>query len=217
MSEVDQGSISSKLVTASDISLFRSKATGLCVCSPPCACLCLSIIFMDLIVVAAIITGLIIGSQKTTISTIPTTTIKPPRDISRWVSMIFKSSVFQGFTGMTVDRLLKSITIPVQWWIKHWVHQGRGNWTRTIVFHWLNEPYHSNRGQCHFSGQISASTPMWQTINLLNYADSTFVDSYSLRFNLSAWIGAISAKMINRSCPYPLPIEWTKSTVGTEA
>ncbi|CAF3094170.1 unnamed protein product [Rotaria sp. Silwood2] len=44
-------------------------------------------------------------------------------------------------------------------------------------------------GRCLFYGQTSANTSMWQTINLTDYADSSLIDSETVKFNLSAWLG----------------------------
>lgn len=35
---------------------------------------------------------------------------------------------------------------------------------------------------------------MWQTINLLHYADPIYIDTYRLKFNLSAWIGGLGTQ-----------------------
>ena len=49
--------------------------------------------------------------------------------------------------------------------------------------------YFSDRGNCYFAGQRSAQTAMWQNIDLNNYVDPFLIDSQTVRFNLSAWIG----------------------------
>ena len=40
-----------------------------------------------------------------------------------------------------------------------------------------------------FCWQRSAQTAMWQNIDLNNYVDPFLIDSQTVRFNLSAWIG----------------------------
>ena len=47
----------------------------------------------------------------------------------------------------------------------------------------------SDRGNCHFFGHISATTCMWQTIDLNGRINFAAVDAQSVRYNLSAWIG----------------------------
>lgn len=52
----------------------------------------------------------------------------------------------------------------------------------------------SDRGQCYFYGQISGSTSMWQTVNLVDYADPLLIDSQRIKYNFSAWIGGIAGQ-----------------------
>ena len=47
----------------------------------------------------------------------------------------------------------------------------------------------SDRGNCHFFGHVSATTCMWQTIDLNGRINFIAVDAQSIRYNLSAWIG----------------------------
>jgi len=47
----------------------------------------------------------------------------------------------------------------------------------------------SNRGGCYFFGHLSATTCMWQTIDLNGRINFAAVDAQSVRYNLSAWIG----------------------------
>ena len=35
---------------------------------------------------------------------------------------------------------------------------------------------------------------MWQTINLLDYADSSYIDGSTLKFNLYAWLGRLGGQ-----------------------
>jgi hypothetical protein len=49
----------------------------------------------------------------------------------------------------------------------------------------------SNCGQCYFMGKVSVSTSMWQTIDLTNKVNSLLIDSQTIRYNLSAWLGGI--------------------------
>ncbi|CAF2895919.1 unnamed protein product [Rotaria sp. Silwood2] len=50
-------------------------------------------------------------------------------------------------------------------------------------------PATAKPGRCLFYGQTSANTSMWQTINLTEYTDSSLIDSETVKFNLSAWLG----------------------------
>ena len=38
---------------------------------------------------------------------------------------------------------------------------------------------------------------MWQTIDLNNYVDSGLIDTYTVKFNLSAWLGGFSLQNDN--------------------
>jgi len=49
--------------------------------------------------------------------------------------------------------------------------------------------FFSDRGNCFFFGQSSASTSMWQTVNLTDAIDFNLIDNQTIRFNLSAWLG----------------------------
>ncbi|CAF1113838.1 unnamed protein product [Rotaria sordida] len=53
----------------------------------------------------------------------------------------------------------------------------------------LSSPGPRNRGNCYFFGQISSSTTMWQTIYLNNTVAAVLIDSLTVNFRLSAWIG----------------------------
>ncbi|CAF1158809.1 unnamed protein product [Adineta steineri] len=57
-----------------------------------------------------------------------------------------------------------------------------------------SDPGPSDRGQCYFYGQVSASTSMWQTINLINEVSPLLIDSQTVKFNLSAWIGGCTTQ-----------------------
>ncbi|CAF2939598.1 unnamed protein product, partial [Rotaria sp. Silwood2] len=61
----------------------------------------------------------------------------------------------------------------------------------------LSDPGPSNRGQCYFFGQISSTTTMWQTINLMTTVLPTLIDSQTVFFNFSAWIGGWSTQNDN--------------------
>ncbi|CAF1470166.1 unnamed protein product [Adineta ricciae] len=53
------------------------------------------------------------------------------------------------------------------------------------------DPGPSDRGNCHFYGQISSTTTMWQKRNFTSYFYS-LIDNQTVRFNFSAWIGGYS-------------------------
>ncbi|CAF3169737.1 unnamed protein product [Rotaria socialis] len=50
----------------------------------------------------------------------------------------------------------------------------------------------TDRGNCLLYGQTTIIASMWQTINLTNYADSALIDTGTVKFNLSAWLGGVS-------------------------
>ncbi|CAF4629278.1 unnamed protein product, partial [Rotaria socialis] len=50
----------------------------------------------------------------------------------------------------------------------------------------------TDRGNCLLYGQATIIASMWQTINLTNYADSALIDTGTVKFNLSAWLGGVS-------------------------
>ncbi|CAF1650045.1 unnamed protein product [Rotaria magnacalcarata] len=50
----------------------------------------------------------------------------------------------------------------------------------------------TDRGNCLFYGQTTIIASIWQTINLTNYADSALIDTGTVKFNLSAWLGGVS-------------------------
>ncbi|CAF1262900.1 unnamed protein product [Adineta steineri] len=50
-------------------------------------------------------------------------------------------------------------------------------------------PGPSDRGQCHFYGQISSVTQMWQTGNITHFVDPILIDNQIIWFDFSAWIG----------------------------
>ncbi|CAF1098158.1 unnamed protein product [Adineta steineri] len=52
----------------------------------------------------------------------------------------------------------------------------------------------SDRGECYFMGHDSASTSMWQIVNLTNQIDPVLIDSFTVKFNLSAWLGGITVQ-----------------------
>ncbi|CAF0797949.1 unnamed protein product [Adineta ricciae] len=52
----------------------------------------------------------------------------------------------------------------------------------------------NERGLCYIMGYQSAMTSMWQTINLTNQVDSGLLDSQTVKFNLSAWLGGITVQ-----------------------
>ena len=56
------------------------------------------------------------------------------------------------------------------------------------IFLTLYFSFYSDRGQCHFYGQISSVTTMWQKRNFTSFFHS-LIDSQTVWFNFSAWIG----------------------------
>ena len=58
----------------------------------------------------------------------------------------------------------------------------------------LDKYFFSDRGNCYFGGEKAAETTMWQTIDLNNYVDPFLIDSRTVRYNLSAWIGGWSTQ-----------------------
>ena len=58
----------------------------------------------------------------------------------------------------------------------------------------LHKLFFSDRGDCFFYGHDAPITSMWQTIDLTNYADPVVIDSSTLRFNLSAWLGGYDSQ-----------------------
>jgi hypothetical protein len=52
----------------------------------------------------------------------------------------------------------------------------------------------SDRGQCYFYGQVSASTSMWQTIDLEDFVSPALIDTQTIKFNFSAWLGGYSSQ-----------------------
>ncbi|CAF3917838.1 unnamed protein product, partial [Rotaria sp. Silwood1] len=58
----------------------------------------------------------------------------------------------------------------------------------------FGDPGPSDRGRCYFNGQISLTTNMSQTINLIVTASSILIDTQTVWFNLSVWIGGWSGQ-----------------------
>ncbi|CAF3169722.1 unnamed protein product [Rotaria socialis] len=52
----------------------------------------------------------------------------------------------------------------------------------------------TDRGSCFFYGYDASSVSIWQTINLTDYADTGLIDSGSINFNLSSWLGGVSGQ-----------------------
>ncbi|CAF0964976.1 unnamed protein product [Adineta ricciae] len=72
-----------------------------------------------------------------------------------------------------------------------WNHNGtvtQAYYNNTYSTHRSTEPGPSDRGSCHFYGQASPTTAMWQKQNFTSYFCS-LIDAQTVRFNFSAWIG----------------------------
>ncbi|CAF1429513.1 unnamed protein product [Adineta ricciae] len=72
-----------------------------------------------------------------------------------------------------------------------WNHNGtvtQAYYNNTYSTHKSTEPGPSDRGNCHFYGQASSTTTMWQKQNFTSYFYS-LIDDQTVRFNFSAWIG----------------------------
>ncbi|CAF5029557.1 unnamed protein product [Rotaria sp. Silwood1] len=62
-------------------------------------------------------------------------------------------------------------------------------YNNTFIYSRVNTIPGTAPGGCLFYGQISGYTSMWQTIDLTNYADPSLIDTGTVEFNLSAWLG----------------------------
>ncbi|CAF1083538.1 unnamed protein product [Rotaria sordida] len=69
----------------------------------------------------------------------------------------------------------------------------------------LSSPGPRNRGNCYFFGQISSSTTMWQTIYLNNTVAAVLIDSLTVNFRLSAWIGVDGSMVLVTRYTQPSP------------
>ena len=52
----------------------------------------------------------------------------------------------------------------------------------------------SNAGDCFFVGHYGVTTSMWQTIDLSDKISFELIDTQTVRYNLSGWLGGVSAE-----------------------
>ena len=52
----------------------------------------------------------------------------------------------------------------------------------------------SNAGDCFFVGHYGVTTSMWQTIDLSDKISFELIDTQTVRYNLSGWIGGIESQ-----------------------
>lgn len=57
---------------------------------------------------------------------------------------------------------------------------------------------------------------MWQTVPLTSYADSSLIDNYTVRFNLSAWLGGFSSHN-DRASVSLIFLDEANQTVGSRS
>jgi len=62
---------------------------------------------------------------------------------------------------------------------------------------------------------MSSLTSMWQTIDLNNYVDSGLIDTHTVKFNLSAWIGGYLVQDDNARVSLTFINEFNQ-TIGSE-
>ncbi|CAF1378438.1 unnamed protein product [Adineta ricciae] len=94
-----------------------------------------------------------------------------------------------GETGLcTSDNVILN---PTDWNCNGTVTQEYYN--STYSFQFLTDPGPADRGNCHFYGQASASTTMWQTRNFTSFFHP-LIDNKTIWYNFSAWIGGLNSQ-----------------------
>ncbi|CAF1426828.1 unnamed protein product, partial [Adineta steineri] len=83
------------------------------------------------------------------------------------------------------------VTHPTGWNYNGTVTQVHYNDTYADISYTDQGP--SDRGNCYFYGQAD-STSMWQTVNMTSSIDPLLIDSQTVRFNFSAWLGGYSSE-----------------------
>ncbi|CAF1374011.1 unnamed protein product [Adineta steineri] len=46
-----------------------------------------------------------------------------------------------------------------------------------------------NRGNCYFYGQNTGNSAMWQYVNMTSTINAVLIDSHTVYYNFSAWLG----------------------------
>ncbi|CAF1095829.1 unnamed protein product [Adineta steineri] len=83
------------------------------------------------------------------------------------------------------------VTHPTGWNYNGTVTQVHYNDTYADISYTDHGP--SDRGNCYFYGQAD-STSMWQTVNMTSSIDPLLIDSQTVGFNFSAWLGGYSSQ-----------------------
>ena len=93
--------------------------------------------------------------------------------------------------GTIMDQSLRyTIIVPLA--ISHLIVQDLGK-IETCKYFYLKLSF-SDRGRCYFWGQVSNLTSMWQTVNMIGSIDFYLIDTHTVWFNFSTWLGGYSTQ-----------------------
>ncbi|CAF1158938.1 unnamed protein product [Adineta ricciae] len=130
--------------------------------------------------------GVLYGFNGTMVSDINSITMivstgmrTPPESESNWVVN------GDGETGPC--NTMNNVLHPTDWNYSGTVTQVTYN--NSVANQKTTDPGPSNRGRCHFYGQTSAVTTMWQVIDMTTAITPAQLDNQTMAFDLSAWIG----------------------------